>query len=139
MIAVSLSCIIFLLLALLLYLIDEIFFLIGNNTLMEWVHVSLKPINILDDLLFFFYNTSRILQTKHYDLLFKSSVMFIITFIVIKVLVVLFALHTYLNIHETTFIIIPASNFTFYYETFKLILEMFLAILAKHYLSIIFL
>lgn len=54
MIAVSLSCIIFLLLALLLYFIDEIFFLIGNNTLMEWVHVSLKPINILDDLLFFF-------------------------------------------------------------------------------------
>lgn len=139
MIAVSLSCIIFILLALLLYLIDEIFFLIGNNTLMEWVHVSLKPLNILDDLLFFFYNTSRILQTKHYDLLFKSSVMFIITFIVIKVLVVLFALHTYLNIHETTFVIIPASNSTFYYETFKLILEMFLAILAKQYLSIIFL
>jgi hypothetical protein len=53
MIAVSLFCIIFILLALLLYLIDEIFFLIGNNTLMEWVHVSLKPLNILDDLLFF--------------------------------------------------------------------------------------
>lgn len=88
-----------LLLVLTLFFIDKIFILFGKSPILEWVHFSLKSLGIFWMIYYFFPAHRRFYGDKFIVSLVKSSVIIIINSVVITLLLVLFALYTYSNIH----------------------------------------
>ena len=88
-----------LLLILTLFFIDKLFMLFGENPILTWVHFSLKSIGVFWILYYFFPAHRRFYGEKIMISLFKSSVILFINVLIIAILMVLFALYTYINIH----------------------------------------
>jgi hypothetical protein len=88
-----------LLLILTLFFMNKLFLLFGNTPVLDWVHFSLKSIGTFWMIYYFFPAHRRFYGEKFIVSLFKSSAIIIINLVIITILVVLFALYTYINIH----------------------------------------
>lgn len=88
-----------LLLVLTLFIIDKAVPLFGDSPTTEWIHFSLKSLGILWMIYYFFPAHRRYYEEKFMISLVKGSAIIIINLIAITLLLVLFALYTYSNIH----------------------------------------
>jgi hypothetical protein len=88
-----------LLLILILFFINKFFLLFDSTPILEWIHFSIKAVGTFWMIYYFFPAHRRFYKEKIMISLFKSSAIIIINLLIITVLVVLFALYTYINIH----------------------------------------
>lgn len=88
-----------LLLILMLFLIDKIIVLFESTPALEWIHLGIKSIGYFWMFFYFFPAHRRFYQHGFLNSFYKSSLIIGINFIVLSVLVVLFALYTFNEIH----------------------------------------
>lgn len=88
-----------LLLILTLFLAEKIMLLFDPTPVVEWVHFSIKSIGFFWMIYYFFPAHRRYYQHAFLKSLYKSSLIIIINLAVLFILVVLFALYTFNEIH----------------------------------------
>lgn len=88
-----------LLLILILFFLDKLFPLLGKDPSLSWLHFGLKSIGIFWMFYYFFPAHRRFYEEKFMISLFKSGLILILNVVIISILLVLFALYTYINIH----------------------------------------
>ncbi|NGY37905.1 DUF3667 domain-containing protein [Flavobacterium sp. XN-5] len=88
-----------LLLILTLFFIDKLLPLFGKSPAVEWIHFSLRTMGIFWMIYYFFPAHRRFYGEKFFVSLFKSSIIILINLVAITLILILFALYTYSNIH----------------------------------------
>lgn len=88
-----------LLLILTLFFIDKLFPVFGSNPVLGWIHFGIKSIGIFWMIYYFFPAHRRFYGENFMFSFLKSSAIIIINLIIITMLIILFALYTYINIH----------------------------------------
>lgn len=88
-----------LLLILTLFFIDKILPLFGKSLTVEWIHFSLKSLGIFWMIYYFFPAHRRFYEETFLVSLLKSSAIIFINLVAITIILILFALYTYSEIH----------------------------------------
>jgi hypothetical protein len=88
-----------LLIILILFFTDKIFPLLGKTPAIDWANFSLKSLGIFWMIYYFFPAHHRFYGEKFMVSFFKSCTIIILNIIIVTILLVLFALYTYNNIH----------------------------------------
>jgi hypothetical protein len=88
-----------LLIILALFFINKFFNSLEENSILNWLHFSIKSIGIFWMLYYFFPAHRRFYEERKTVAFLQSSAILFINIIIISVLTVLFALYTYINIH----------------------------------------
>ncbi|CAM4032096.1 DUF3667 domain-containing protein [Flavobacterium sinopsychrotolerans] len=88
-----------LLLILLLFFIDKLFSLSESSISLSWIHLGIKSIGILW-MFYYFFPAHRLFYGETYFIsAVKSTLVFVINLIIISVIMVLYALYTYINLN----------------------------------------
>lgn len=88
-----------LLLILLLFFINKFFLIFDRTPILEWIHFSIKAVGTFWMIYYFFPAHHRFYGEKIIVSVIKSSVILILNLVIITILLILFALYTYINIH----------------------------------------
>jgi hypothetical protein len=88
-----------LLLILLLFFINKFFLIFDCTPILEWIHFSIKAVGTFWMIYYFFPAHHRFYGEKIIVSVIKSSVILILNLVIITILLILFALYTYINIH----------------------------------------
>ena len=88
-----------LLLILILFFIDKLFPLLGKDPIVSWIHFGLKSAGIFWMIYYFFPAHRRFYGEKIMVSLLKSTLILLLNLLIISILLILFALYTYINIH----------------------------------------
>jgi len=87
-----------LLMILLLFFTDKLFGL-SDAPVLGWLNLIIKSIGIFWMLFYFFPAHRRFYEESHFVSAFKSSVVYAINIFVVTILMILYALYTYINLH----------------------------------------
>lgn len=88
-----------LLLTLTLFLIDKIILLFEPTPILDWIHFGIKSIGIFWMIYYFFPAHRRFYEHGIMKSFYKSSLIISINFVILSILLVLFALYTFNEIH----------------------------------------
>jgi hypothetical protein len=87
-----------LLLILILFFVNKLFTLFGENPIIDWINFGFKSVGIIWMIYYFFPAHRRLYEQPYVKSFFKCSAIIIINSTLISVLTLLFALFTYINI-----------------------------------------
>ena len=89
-----------LLVILLLFFINKLFLFFDDRTpILEWIHFSIKTVGTFWMIYYFFPAHYRFYGEKMMVSILKSGLILILNLVIITILLILFALYTYINIH----------------------------------------
>ncbi|HSQ45662.1 MAG TPA: DUF3667 domain-containing protein [Lutibacter sp.] len=87
-----------LLMILLLFFIDKLFAL-SASPILGWINLIIKSAGLLWMVIYFFPAHRRFYGESHLVSAFKSSVVYMLNLIIVTVLLILYGLYTYINLH----------------------------------------
>ena len=81
------------------FFINKFFLIFDRTPILEWIHFSIKAVGTFWMIYYFFPAHHRFYGEKIIVSVIKSSVILILNLVIITILLILFALYTYINIH----------------------------------------